>query len=56
VIKHVINYNGGIGQCALWTSSCTMVNSGSITQSGYPGNGDVMVSFNAGSAGAYIIG
>jgi len=41
---------------ALWTSSCTKVNSASITQSGYPANGDVTVSFNASSAGTYIIG
>jgi hypothetical protein len=41
---------------ALWTSSCTKVNSASITQSGYPTDGDVTVTFNASSAGTYIIG
>jgi hypothetical protein len=41
---------------ALWTSSCTKVNSASITQSDYPANGDVTVSFTASSAGTYIIG
>jgi len=41
---------------ALWTSSCTKVNSALITQDGYPTDGDVTVSFNASSAGTYIIG
>jgi hypothetical protein len=41
---------------ALFTSSCVKVNSATITQSGLPLNGDVTVSFNASSAGTYIIG
>ena len=41
---------------AVFTSSCTKVNSASITQSGYPTDGDVLVTFNASSAGTYIIG
>jgi hypothetical protein len=37
---------------AVWTSSCVKVNAATITQT----NGDVKVTFNASSAGTYIIG
>jgi hypothetical protein len=40
----------------VFTSKCVKVQGASITQSGYPTDGDVTVQFNASSAGTFIIG